>query len=180
MLEEANSQSSRLHLPVAVVIERREIVRKFWSAPSWYLSGVLVGDGLAPMADGTVIRESSQRDERLWGGFTVTLYKDACERYWHALIGDKPLVYVVCRETGVVDDPDTEAGIEPIVVTIDYDEATAFAETDELVLSTEIPGELYRHMESFVLQHYRPKEFRKRKRKKWIDGESPTDKRLGA
>lgn len=175
------ARSNRLHLPVTVVIEKRQIVRKFWSAPSWYLSGVLVGDGLTPMADGTVVRMSAEREERLWSGFTVTLYKDACERYWHALIGEKPLVYVVCREVGVGDDPDVEAGIKPIVVTIDYDEATAFAETDELVLSTEIPGELYHHMESFVLQHYRPKPFEKRKRKKWLDDGRPhTGRRLDA
>ena len=171
--------TTRLHLPVTVVIERREIVRSFWTAPSWYLSGVLVGDGLASMQSGTVVRESDERAERAWSGFKVTLYRDACERYWHALIGDKPKVYVVCRETSAGDDESGIADIEPIVVTIDYDEATAYAETDELVLSREIPGELYRHMEAFVLQHYKPKPFKKRKRKVWADGE-PAHRRLDA
>lgn len=31
------------------------------------------------------------------------------------------------------------------------------------------PDELYRYMESFVLQHYQPKEFKKRKRRKWSE-----------
>jgi len=49
----------------------------------------------------------------------------------------------------------------------DYDEATAYLETDQPVLSTAITPELYRHMEGFVLQQYRPKPFNKRKRKNW-------------
>lgn len=173
MPDDVTTPANRLKLPVTVVIERREIVRKFWSAPSWYLSGVLVGDSVAPMADATVVRESETRNERAWGGFNVTLYRDACERYWHALIGDKPLVYVVCRETSAGDNDNVQADIEPVIVTIDYDEATAFVETDDLVLSTEIPGELYRHMEAFVLQHYRPKPFKKRRRKQWTDDDAP-------
>ena len=109
-----------------------------------------------------------------WSGFQLTLYKDACERYWHALIGDKPLVYVVCRDdTDEVDGPDSSAvSICPVIVTVDYDEATACAETDELVLTTPIPTDLYRYMEDFVLQHYKPQEFKKRRRKNWSDDSS--------
>ncbi|MGK0321704.1 MAG: hypothetical protein ACI9JP_003899, partial [Granulosicoccus sp.] len=59
--------------------------------------------------------------------------------------------------------------ISPVVVTIDYDEASSCAETDYLVLSSDIPPELYRYMESFVLQHYKPEKFEKRKRRKWAD-----------
>jgi len=161
----------RLHLPVVVVLERREIVRRFWSAPSWYLSGVLVGDGLAGRADAQPLRESLRGREFAWSGHRVTLYKDACERYWHALIGDRPQVYVVCRERAAADGREPGPGIEPVVVTIDYDQATAFVETDELVLSTDITPELYRYMEAFVLTHYRPKPFEKRRRKRWADGE---------
>jgi len=161
----------RLHLPVVVVLERREVVTRFWSAPSWYLSSVLVGEALADHVDAQPLRETERGREFAWSGHRVTLYKDACERYWHALIGDRPLVYVVCRERAVGDDSDAGAGIAPVVVTIDYDEATAFAETDELVLSGDITPELYRYMEAFVLEHYRPKPFEKRRRKRWADGE---------
>ena len=169
---------TRLRLPVTVVLERREVRRRRWSAPSWYLSGVLVGDAFgAAGADGLEVRaggtgaagetgnEPPASVEHAWTNRTVTLYKDACERYWHALIGDRPLVYAVCRERGAA------PGIEPVVVTIDYDEATAFGETDALVLSTDIAPALYRYMEGFVLAHYRPKPFEKRRRKRWARGE---------
>lgn len=170
MTDDVRPARTRLHLPVTVVLERREIVRRFWSAPSWYLTSVLVGESLAQREDAQPLRSTEQGREFAWSGHRVTLYKDACERYWHALIGDRPLVYVVCRERTLGDD-ERGPGIEPIVVTIDYDEATAFAETDELVLSTDITPELYRYMEAFVLQHYRPKPFEKRRRKRWADGE---------
>jgi len=179
--EPAPTARIRLHLPVVVVLERREIVKRFWSAPSWYLSSVLVGEALTEHIDAQPLRETERGREFAWSGYRVTLYKDACERYWHALIGDRPLVYVVCRERGVGDDSEAGPGIEPVVVTIDYDQAIGFAETDELVLSTDITPELYRYMEDFVLTHYRPKPFEKRRRKRWVDGEGGRGKpRSGA
>jgi hypothetical protein len=166
---ENHESGIRLRLPVTVLLERRMVERKFWKVPTWKLTGVAVGEQLV-LADrsGQKVRDTADGEEFSWTGYHVTLYKDACERYWHALIGDKPKVYVVCRE-GV---DESDVAIEPMVVTIDYDEATAFVETDELVLSSEIPGELYRYMEAFVLQHYKPEPFRKRKRTKWVDSSS--------
>ena len=167
---------TRLSLPATVLLERRIIKRSFWSLPSWYLHTVAVGENLAAsdaLASGgaAAAGNTDKGDLFAWSGFHLTLYKDACERYWHALIGDKPLVYVVCRDdTDDVDGPDPAAvSIHPVIVTVDYDEATACAETDELVLTTAIPTDLYRYMEDFVLQHYEPKEFKKRKRKKWSE-----------
>ncbi len=162
---------TRLKLPVTVMLERRMISRSFWSMPSWYLYSVAVGENVAAAESARdsalAAGQSDKGDLFAWSGFQVTLYKDACERYWHALIGDKPLVYVVCRDT----EEDEACNIRPVIVTIDYDEATACAETDELVLSAPIPGELYRYMESFVLAHYQPKAFKKRKRRKWSEGD---------
>lgn len=171
----------RIHLPVIVLLERRMITRSFWSLPSWYLNAVAVGKnvsvGDSSMDSAERVGSTEKGDLFAWHGFNVTLYKDACERYWHSLIGDKPLVYVVCRdETDDVDGPDASVfSIQPINVTIDYDEATACAETDELVLSMPIPPELYRYMESFVLQHYKPTPFKKRKRRNWSDESSNSE-----
>lgn len=152
------------------------IKRSFWSLPSWYLHTVAVGENLAASdalaSSGAISAGSTDKGDLFaWSGFHLTLYKDACERYWHALIGDKPLVYVVCRDDAdEVDGPDAAiVSIQPVIVTVDYDEATACAETDELVLTAPIPTDLYRYMEDFVLQHYKPTEFKKRKRKKWSD-----------
>jgi hypothetical protein len=193
---------NRLRLPVTVLLERRIISHSFWTLPSWYLHTVAVGDHLVT---GTALRQvglqttpdttassgratgsrvciaagSTDKGELFaWTGFHVTLYKDACERYWHALIGDKPLIYVVCRDkVDTMDDAvrtvngscEPAMTIQPGFVSIDYDEAVAAVETDALVLSTLIPLELYRYMEDFVLQHYQPAQLKKRKRKNWSD-----------
>lgn len=160
-----------LSVPVSVVLQKRMIEGKFWSVPSWSLEAVLVGHELSADVAGEPLMQNEEAGEQsssffLWGGYAVTLYKDACERYWHALIGDQPLVYVVLRED------EADSTIEPALVTIDYDEATAHSETDAEVLTAEIPGELYRLMERYVMQHYRPEGFRKRKRKNWSEKDS--------
>ena len=158
----------RLRLPVTVLMEKHLITRRFWSLPRWRLSGVVAGEDIVHEArEGRKLRELEGGGELWsWSGCSITLYKDACERYWHALVGEQPLVYVICR-----DPADGESGgaapLRPLVVTVDYDEATSFAETDELVLSAPIPGDLYRYMEAFVLEHYRPQKFEKRKRRNW-------------
>ena len=165
----------RLHLPVTVLLEKRWIERSFWRVPSWSLVKVAVGDDLQ-LADcsGQQVYKTPSGEVFAWSGFTITLYRDACERYWHALIGDKPLVYVMCRDAADSAEREPQSGedsgsIKPVHVTIDYDEASAYAETDQQVLSAAIPPELYRHMERFVLAHYKPKPFKKRKRRQWSD-----------
>ena len=161
-----------LTIPVSVVLQRRIVKGAFWEAPVWTLDSVLVGQGLVnDEADGEELSAGPAQltdpsiTRHLWGGFAVCLYRDACERYWHALIGDEPKVYVVMKEDEV------DASTEPAIVTIDYDEATAHSETDAEVLTAEIPGELYRIMEQYVLEHYKPVAFEKRKRKNWKKAE---------
>jgi len=153
---------------VTVMLEKRLLKNQRWQLPSWYLHGVAVGDSVTHQQPaGQKVGSTDDGEIFSFGGYKVTLYKDACERYWHALIGDKPLVYVVCYED--VESDQHALPVEPKLVTIDYDEAISHAETDALVLSTAIPAELYRYMEAFVLEHYKPKPFEKRKRKKWVD-----------
>ena len=164
----------RLSIPVTIILERRMIHRSFWSLPSWYLHTVAVGRNLAASeghhdGDSVPAGTTDKGDLFAWSGYEVTLYKDACERYWHALIGDKPLIYVVCRDESDLAEQ-TASGVpsmSPLSVTIDYDDASAAAETDSPVLSAPIPGELYRVMERFVLTHYKPQKFKKRKRRDW-------------
>ena len=150
------------------------IKRDFWESAVWSLDSVLVGQNLAHKgASGTVLPSRVEEDNmsrHLWSDFTVRLYRDACERYWHALIGDEPKVYVV------LDEDDTDGTVEPWLVTIDYDEATAHTEIDADVLTAPIPGELYILMEQYVLQHYKPVPFKKRKRKNWSADDASANK----
>ena len=190
--------SNRLYFGATVLLEKRRVERKFWHSHAWYIDTVALGEALGEAADDSTsesLNDNSEvgldkkppepkaveiyRGEQAyskptgdvfrWSGFTVTLYKDACERYWHALISDEPKIYVVCREADPEVDPHD---IVPLSITADYDEALAFAETDDLTLTAPLPPELYRYMEAFVLAHYRPVPFKKRKRKNWSKDES--------
>jgi len=161
------SKCIRLSLPVTVVLRQKTVQRGRWSVPVWELEAVAMGTHKALEGqEGELVHQTDSEKSYAWSGWNITFYKDACERYWHALIGDKPLVYVVCRDT----DEDSPLTTEPLLVTCDYDEATAFLETDDSVLSMRIPADIYKHMEAFVLAHYKPKPFKKRKRKMWKDG----------
>jgi len=168
----------RLSIQATVILERRIISRSYWSVPSWYLHTVAIGEHLRAAVSTEAktcapAGASDKGDLFAWSGFDVILYKDACERYWHSLIGDKPLVYVICRdEADETDGADSDAlTLQPVTVTVDYDAASAAAETDVPVLSAPIPGDLYRYMEEFVLTHYKPQPFKKRKRRNWSGDE---------
>jgi len=170
-----------LVIPVSAVLRRKMVKGDFWETAVWSLETVLVGASIVNQdADGLLLpatTEDAGYSRYLWSGFNVTLYRDACERYWHALIGDEPKVYVV------MDEDETSGEVEPALVTIDYDEATAHSEIDADVLGATIPSELYHLMEQYVMTHYKPVEFKKRKRKNWsgenrvaaVDGDEPVD-----
>jgi len=162
--------ANRLQVAATVMLEKRRVERKYWQSHAWYLDTVALGDALnSESYHGDLAYQRTTGDVYRWSGFQVTLYKDACERYWHSLISDEPKIYVVCRDADPDDDPHD---MEPLSVTVDYDEALAFAETDDLTLTAPLPPELYRYMETFVLAHYRPVPFKKRKRKNWSQKES--------
>jgi len=159
------SVSSRLRFAATVLLEKRKVERKYWHSHAWYLDTVVMGNSVSDATvGGELAYQKSTGGVYRWSGFSVTLYKDACERYWHSLISEDPKIYVVCRDS---DDSAELHDLSPLCITVDYDEALAFAETDDLTLSAPIPPQLYRYMEEFVLTHYRPVPFKKRKRRNW-------------
>lgn len=173
MVETTQTQSdipsveTRLHFAATVLLEKRKVERKFWHSHAWYLDTVAIGDSVSEAEQaGELAYSKPTGDVFRWSGYRVTLYKDACERYWHALISDEPKIYVVCRDSDSEDETEPH-DVSPLCITLDYDEALAFAETDDLTLSAPIPPQLYRYMEDFVLAHYRPVPFKKRKRRDW-------------
>ncbi|GIT47801.1 MAG: hypothetical protein Ct9H300mP13_5970 [Gammaproteobacteria bacterium] len=46
--------------------------------------------------------------------------------------------------------------IVPLLVTLSYDEAASYMETDSLFFNLPIPGEIQLWAEGYVLDHYRP------------------------
>jgi hypothetical protein len=150
---------------VSVIMERREIQQGRWSLPKWEAVGVLAGENAATTATGkTLIRTEAGREQYLWSGFTVELFKDGAENYWYNLIGETPSMYIVCRR-----DPDDDEELVPVTVTVDCGEADMHTEADDDVFAVAMPREVYQWLEQYVVKNYVPRERKKRKRKNWLE-----------
>ena len=152
-------------IPVAVVMERREVVQGRWRVTEWVAVATLPGRHLARQdARKVPLRTGGDTDQFLWSGMMLNLYRDSAETYWYNLTGENASLFVVCHES-----PDGE--LEPAMVTADHDEAVASQEADCKVFATPIPPDIYREIEGFVLEYYVPEAPRKRKRKSWSQEE---------
>lgn len=150
---------------VSVIMERREVQQGRWSLPKWEAIGVLAGENVPTHESGkTLIRADAGREQYLWSGFTVELFKDGAENYWYNLIGAKPSLYIVCRA-----DSENDEELVPVMVTVDCGEADMHAEADDDVFAVAMPPEVYQWLEQYVVKNYVPRERKKRKRKNWVE-----------
>jgi len=165
--------------PVSLVLARDEVQVGRWRAPSWRVLGVVAGAASEPggsegeAAARHILSEDGQ-PAYLWSGFTLQLYRDSTESYWHNLLGRQPSLFVICRAD--------EAGeLEPWAVSANYDEAGAYMEADDTVLSASMPPEIYRWIEQYVVKYFRPVERKVRKRRDWWleDKENDSGPKLG-
>lgn len=93
-------------------------------------------------------------------GFHLRLHVDECESYYHNLRSPTPRCFVIAT-------PDDSGTPVPFLVSLSFDEANAYLEGEEQVFSVDMPPELYRWCEQFVLQHYVPTKKKKRRLKDW-------------
>ena len=70
-------------------------------------------------------------------------------------------------DPGVIADPDEGEGPQPTMVSLSFDEAHAYLESEQEVFAVPVPPEIYRWAEAFVLSHYVPEKKIKRKLKNW-------------
>jgi len=152
--------------PVSVLMQFRESQNKLWSSGQWEVTGLVVGEAgekITGMTDSSqVISRDIGNGQRLWSGLVVQLHKDDGESYYHNLMCENPKAFIICKSDEIELDQ-----CQPFLVTLSYDEAVSYMEVDELVLSVDMPAELYRWVEQFVLEHYVPEKKRKRKRENW-------------
>lgn len=161
--------------PVSVIMEREQIQHRSWTVPRWRLVGVVAGQHIEDQHPGaTVVHDDHGREQLLWTGFRVRLYRDSAESYWYNLVGRTPSLFLICRQ-------DPEGDLIPFMVTANYDEAGAHLEADDEVFSAPIPPEVHDWLERYVMAHYRPEPPKKRKRKDWkeeiVRGQAPGPER---
>lgn len=148
---------------VAVIMQRRLVTRGNWSVPSWSAVAVVAGENLAAGNDKCVpVRTDGNDQQFLWGGLTLSLFRDCAEAYRYNLVGETPSLFVICHQT-------LDGDLEPSGVTADHDEAAVGIEGDDQVFAVPIPPEIYQRIEQFVVAHYVPRVRRKRKRKNWSE-----------
>ena len=147
---------------VSVLVEYRKARDNRWEDGHWQVTGVVAGSGQSPddLVQVRRLHAASGGQQYLWSGLRIRLHRDDAESYYFNLLSDRPRVFVICS-------PEAGEAPRPFIATLSYGEATSYMETDEVVESVDMPAELYRWAERFVLEHYVPEKRRKRKRDDW-------------
>lgn len=151
---------------VAVILERRPASNP-WSEHLWEVVGIAPGT-TGEGERGRVARLISEHGEVALfkvSGFRVQLHVDECESYYHNLVSPTPRCFVIAE-------PDTGEGPIPFLVSLSFDEAHAYLEGEREVFAVDMPAELYRWSEAFVLRHYVPEKKKKRKLQDWRGGDA--------
>ena len=145
--------------PVSIMVDYQATPGNRWQAGRWGVSGLVAGgqgEGVRQMP----LHADAGQQQTLWTGFSVELHKDEAESYYFNIVSDTPRAFVICTL-------DDNGPLRPLIVTLSYDEAASYLESDDIVESVAMPAELYRWVEQFVLENYLPQKKKKRKRENW-------------
>ena len=158
----ATSPRSR---PVSVLVEYQVVHDNRWIDGRWIVSGVVAaGQSTGTDRDCKLVHSNAAGKHYLWTGLSIELHKDDAESFYCNLMSDKPSVFVICDEQ-------QDDSLQPSIVTLSYAEATTYMETDQRVERVQMPAELYRWLEQYVLANYVPEKNRKRKRVDWKESD---------
>jgi hypothetical protein len=124
--------------PVSILVDYQATPDNRWQAGRWLISGLVAGgQGQGKEVQQTPLQADTGQQQTLWTG-----------------------AFVICTL-------DDNGPLRPLIVTLSYDEAASYLESDDIVESVAMPAELYRWVENFVLEHYLPQKKKKRKRENW-------------
>jgi len=149
-------------LAISVIMEKRPS-NHAWVNFTYQAVGVVTGE-YPQEREVKKIYEQDGLERYLFSGLSLQLYVDECESYYHNLMSPQPGCYIVASEPETLDEMP-----EPYLVSLSFDEAHAYLEGDEQVYAVEIPAELYRWTEAFILMHYVATKKTKRKLKNWSE-----------
>jgi len=147
--------------PVSVIMQKK-LSDNAWVDEIWDAIGVTVGDqgDIDTGKKANVIFQHEGITQYLHTGFNLELFVDECESYYYNLISSTPRCFIVAEEN----DNDVPT---PFLVSLSFDAAHSYLEGNEIVYAVDLPPELYRWSEAFILNHYAPEKKIKRKRINW-------------
>ncbi|WP_164513378.1 DUF3305 domain-containing protein [Thiosocius teredinicola] len=146
--------------PVAVMMERRPATSP-WVDHVWKAVAITVGRHAQGGAM-SLVRDDGETALFLVGGLQVRLHVDECESYYHNMVCGTPRAYVVAHPAA-----DINGAPRPFIVSLSFDEAHAYLEGEDEIYDVDIPPELYRWTEAFVVENYFPEKKVKRKLQDW-------------
>ncbi len=126
-----------------------------WGSDQWQLLGLHPG-----MEEKTLTKFKTNEGHINWSGLRLNLHAVHCAAYYQNLISRQPKAFLICYEN-------KDGQPEPLLVSVDQDEAAAYLETGELVFSVALSESLCFWLERFVLCHYQPEQTQKRQRQQW-------------
>jgi hypothetical protein len=153
-LEDAQIPGS---FPVSLITELRPLNNP-WTTEQWQVVGVTVGDAADQQVRKILDQDGVQRFQH--PGFQLALHVDECESYYYNLLAERPRCYIVADLNGI-------NAPYPQLVSVSFDEAHAYLEGEQEIYAVDMPPEIYRWVETFVLVHYVKERKRKRKRTDW-------------
>lgn len=143
---------------VAVILQRQAIESP-WQSHEWTLHAVIPDVG----GEVRTIRETPTSLQRVHPGFEVTLHRDEAEGYHLNATSEEPSAFVSIRADEGAEDP------YPFMVTLSYNEAARWMDSNERVERVAIWRELAEWLARFAAEHYKP-EPRKRQRPRSFAG----------
>jgi hypothetical protein len=146
----------RPSVQVAVVMQR-EAQPNRWEAWRFRVVDVVQHEtefGIEPR----VLRDDGKRQQTLYPGFTLELFKDEAEGYHLNLTSGSPVWFVMWRI-----DEDDPSRAWPESLSLSYNEAGRWLDAQERVENVPLPDELIAWLQAYTDLHYVP-EPKKRKR----------------
>ncbi len=144
---------------VALILERETVEDSRWESHRWQLLGAVPDVGGEPR----VIMENARSLQRLYPGFTVTLFADEAEGYYLNISSEAPSVFVSVRNDEATGD------LYPFQATLSYNEAARWMDGGEKVERVVVWPELAAWMGQWVEDNYRP-EPKRRQRPQSFEG----------
>lgn len=166
-MQDSTLKASTSELPksftVAVIMQKKPSTLSQWVDHVWEAVGIAVIDKKPDESTGAQLIYADQGTEQyLYTGYQLNLHVDECESYYHNLVAEKPRCYVIVRK----DEDETPI---PFLISMSFDEAHAYLEGDDDVFDVDVPPEIYRWTEAFLIDNYVAEKRKKRKRDAWKD-----------
>lgn len=146
------------HLPVTVVVQCTQTPEHRWQSETRQVVAVI-----ARTADSEPPATSDNAEMLRYDNLQIDLHADEADSYYLNISTEQPRCFVVLNEN------DETGKYEPFIVTASPDLAASYESVDHPIEVVALDPALYPAIETFVLTHHIPEEFKKRKRKNWSE-----------